>query len=185
MNTRRSEQLRAPRHLVRGSTDDRTGRTAPVAQESGRSRRRPHETDRDKHEHTRPARRPKSAYTARGRPMVRPAGRMRHFSITHARAATRIVSSGPRLPVVIAAIVAARDPAQEADSLRMPPLGPDLLTARSRCNKSSDTPALCWPRNSGESPWRSRCSSRRESRSLTGGGRISGGHILESRREVA
>ena len=130
MNTGRSDQLRAPCHLVRGSTDDRTSGTTPVAQESGRSRRRPDETDRNKHEHRRPARRPKSVYTVRGCPVVRPERRTRHFSITHARATIRIVSSGPRLPVVIGAIVAARerpdDPALVQDtsaSQPAPPLG--------------------------------------------------------------
>ena len=95
MNTRPSKQLRAPRQLVRGSTDDRTGRTAPVAQESGRRRRRPDDPDQDTHEHRRPAHRLKSGHNMRRPPMARPARRMRHSSITRARAATRIVRSRP------------------------------------------------------------------------------------------
>ncbi len=87
MNTRPSEKLRAPGHRVGGSTDDRTGRTAPVAQKSGRSTRRPDEADRDKHEHGRPAHRLKSVDNVRGRPIGRPARAMRHFSIRGDRAA--------------------------------------------------------------------------------------------------
>ena len=148
MNTRPSEQLRAPRRLVRGSTDDRTGRTAPVAQESGRSRRRPDEPDRDTHEHRRPAHRLKSEYNLRRRPMARPARRMRHFSITRARAATRIVRSGRCAPVPRCHRRHCRSPAGSSGFPSDASIGTGFLTVRSRCT-ASDTIGTCVRRTGG------------------------------------
>lgn len=136
MNTRPSEQLRAPRRLVRGSTDDRTGRTAPVAQERGRSTRRRDEPARDTHEHRRPAHRPKSEYNLRGRPMARPAGRMRHFSITRARAATRIIRSGRCAPVPRCHRRHCRSRAPGGSGFPSDAsIGTGFLTVRWRCNR--------------------------------------------------